>query len=77
MGFAISLSLMKTVSAPVELGRCNVTRVAPKVMPLIYFHGNYNRYKEHNNTVGTDAYKMYRNLELKKHVVVSVHATKA
>jgi hypothetical protein len=27
------------------------TRVAPKVIPPIYFHGNYNRYKEHNNTV--------------------------
>jgi hypothetical protein len=25
--------------------------VAPKVMPPIYFHGNYNRYKEHNNTI--------------------------
>jgi hypothetical protein len=24
---------------------------APKVMPPIYFHGNYNRYKEHNNTI--------------------------
>ena len=27
------------------------TRAASKVMPPIYFHGNYNRYKEHNNTV--------------------------
>jgi hypothetical protein len=27
------------------------TRVAPKVTPHIYFHGNYNRYKEHNNSV--------------------------
>jgi hypothetical protein len=27
------------------------TRAAPKVMPPIYFHGNYNRYKEHNNTI--------------------------
>ena len=27
------------------------TRAAPKVMPHIYFHGNYNRYKEHNNTI--------------------------
>ena len=27
------------------------TRVTPKVMPSIYFHGNYNRYKEHNNTI--------------------------
>jgi len=25
--------------------------VAPKVMPPIYFHGDYNRYKEHKNTV--------------------------
>jgi len=24
--------------------------VDPKVMPPIYYHGNYNRYKEHNNT---------------------------
>ena len=28
----------------------SITRAAPKVMPHIYFHGNYNRYKEHNNT---------------------------
>ena len=27
------------------------TRAAPKVMSPIYFHGNYNRYKEHNNTI--------------------------
>ena len=27
------------------------TRAAPKVMPPIYFHGNYNRYKENNNTI--------------------------
>jgi hypothetical protein len=27
------------------------TRVAPKVMPPIYFHGNYDRYKEHNDTI--------------------------
>jgi hypothetical protein len=27
------------------------TRVVPKVMLPIYFHGNYNKYKEHNNTV--------------------------
>ena len=27
------------------------TRAAPKVMPPVYFQGNYNRYKEHNNTV--------------------------
>ena len=26
-------------------------RVPPKVMPLIYFHGNYNIYKEYNNTI--------------------------
>jgi len=25
--------------------------VAPKVMPPIYFCGNYNGYKEHNNTI--------------------------
>ena len=29
----------------------NFTRAAPKVMPPIYFHGNYNRYKEHNNAI--------------------------
>ena len=23
----------------------------PKLMPPIYFHGNYTRYKEHNNTI--------------------------
>jgi hypothetical protein len=27
------------------------TRAAPKLMPRIYFHGNYNRYKEHNSTI--------------------------
>ena len=27
------------------------TRAAPKVMPPIYFHGNSNRYKEHNNKI--------------------------
>ena len=27
------------------------TRVVPKLMPPIYFHGNYTRYKEHNNTI--------------------------
>ena len=26
--------------------------VTLKVMPPTYFHGNYNRYKEHSNTVG-------------------------
>ena len=26
------------------------TYVALKVMPPIYFHGNYSRYKEYNNT---------------------------
>jgi len=26
-------------------------QATPKVMPPIYFHGNYNRYKEHNNTI--------------------------
>jgi len=26
--------------------------IALKVMPPIYFHGDYNRYKEHNNTIG-------------------------
>jgi len=25
--------------------------VVPKLMPPIYFHGNYTRYKEHNNTI--------------------------
>jgi hypothetical protein len=25
---------------------------APKVMPLIYFHGNYNRQKAYDNAVG-------------------------
>ena len=29
----------------------DVTRVVPKLMPPIYFHGNYTRYKEHNNTI--------------------------
>jgi hypothetical protein len=27
------------------------TRAVPKLMPPIYFHGNYTRYKEHNNTI--------------------------
>ena len=26
-------------------------RAVPKVMPPAYFHGNYNRYKERNNTI--------------------------
>jgi len=28
------------------------TWLNPKVVPLIYFHRNNNRYKEHDNTVG-------------------------
>jgi hypothetical protein len=28
-----------------------ITRAVPKVMPRIYFRGNYNKYKEHNNTI--------------------------
>ena len=27
------------------------TMAVPKVMPPIYFHGNYNRDKDHNNTI--------------------------
>ena len=27
------------------------TRAAPKVMPPVYLHGNYTRYKEHNNSL--------------------------
>ena len=27
------------------------TRAVPKLMPPIYFHGNHNRYQEHNNAV--------------------------
>ena len=34
-----------------KIETCVYTRAAPKVMPPIYFHGNYNRYKEHNNTI--------------------------
>ena len=30
---------------------CANAEVAPKVKPPIYFHGNYNKYKEHSNTV--------------------------
>ena len=41
--------------APTHLGDTRqiyvYKRPAPKVMPPIYFHGNYNRYKEHNNTI--------------------------
>ena len=29
----------------------HVMEVAPKVVPLTYFIGNYNRYKEHDNTI--------------------------
>ena len=32
-------------------GFCLHMYVTPKVMPAIYFHGNYNRYKEHSNTI--------------------------
>ena len=28
-----------------------IMMVAPKVMPPIYFHGNYSRYNEHNNII--------------------------
>ena len=41
----------------VESIRCNraatllITKAVLKVMPPIYFHGNYNRYKEHNTTI--------------------------
>ena len=27
------------------------THFAPKVMPPVYFHGNYKSYKEHKNTI--------------------------
>jgi len=33
------------------LNYCTHVKVALKVMPPIYFRGNYNSYKEHNNTV--------------------------
>ena len=36
-------------SVPNLLNQC--TYVAPKAMLPIYFHGNYIRYKEHNNTI--------------------------
>ena len=39
-------------SYPYFVCTCSIcTRAAPKVMSPIYFHGNYNRYKEHNNTI--------------------------
>ena len=28
--------------------------VSPKVMPPVCFHGNYNRYKDNNDTVSTE-----------------------
>ena len=34
-----------------ELSRATSMNVAPKVMLPNYFHGNYNQYKEHNNTI--------------------------
>jgi len=34
-----------------EIISLKYTRVAPKVMPPIYFPENYNSYKKHNNTV--------------------------
>ena len=34
-----------------ELCRASSTKVALEVLPPIYFHGNYNRYREHNNTI--------------------------
>jgi hypothetical protein len=33
------------------LSHKNYTMVAPNVMPPIYFHENYNRYKEHNSAI--------------------------
>lgn len=36
---------------------CNNTGEAPKVIPPIYFHGNYNRYKKYNNTEHVLNYK--------------------
>ena len=34
------------------LFRCaKSTRGAPKVMPSIYYHGNYERYREHNDAI--------------------------
>jgi hypothetical protein len=38
------------------------TRVAPEVIPPMYFHGNYNRYKEHNNTYLTEQILSYKTL---------------
>ena len=29
-----------------------ITRDTPKIKPPIYFYGNYNRYKKHNNLAG-------------------------
>jgi len=34
-----------------QVHKITYTRVVPKLMPPIYFHGNYTRYKEHNNTI--------------------------
>jgi hypothetical protein len=36
---------------PVTLNESTYVRVALNTMPPIYFHGNYNRYNEHNNTI--------------------------
>jgi hypothetical protein len=42
----------KTIAGiPVTLNESTYARVALNTMPPIYFHGNYNRYNEHNNTI--------------------------
>lgn len=43
----ISITATQFVSPSLE----DSTRIAPKAMPPIYFHGNYNEYKELNNTI--------------------------
>ena len=49
---AVQLQGMTVFNANVtKCMKCEYMRAAPKVKPPIYFHGNYNRYKEHNNTI--------------------------
>lgn len=51
-----SVFVMKTDSLKEQITTLimaiNILVDAPKITLPIYFHGNYNGYREHNNTVG-------------------------
>jgi len=45
-----------------EMSYATFTVDTPKVMPPIYFHGNYKWYKEHNNTTWKYKFSFYKSL---------------